>query len=389
MQKRCSKGYRAIILLGLVSLMGDIVYEGARGLIPSFLKHLGASAYITGLATGLGDSIGLSLRLVSGLLVDVTGRYWGLTFLGYSLIASIPLLSIAWCWPIAVALTVTERVGKALRTPGRDTIISMVSRGVGAGKAFGIHEFLDQIGAIIGPLIVSIVVLYSGSVYEYAFIVLTIPYIALIATLIYTYRSIGPMESARRNGSISFKPSSLSIRFWLYSSTILANTLGFIPASLILYRASDVFLDEWIIPLIYLAIQAVDAPSAILSGVLYDRIGLRILYLPIIASAIPSILVFTGEAYSIIFASIIYGFVYGMQESIYRAAVATITPIEYRGTGYGIFNTLYGVGFLVSGVIYGFMLDYGIPLPIVVAYTLSLQTIASMLLSYSIGRSYV
>ncbi|MEM2739559.1 MAG: MFS transporter [Candidatus Bathyarchaeia archaeon] len=366
--------------------MGDIVSEGARGLIPSFLKYLGASAYITGLATGLGDSMGLGLRLISGLLVDVTGRYWSLTFAGYGLIASIPLLSIAWGWPIAVGLTITERVGKALRTPSRDTIISMVSKDVGAGKAFGIHEFLDQIGAVLGPLTVAVVMLYTGGLYEYAFIVLTIPYIALIATLTYTYRSIGPIESTRKMGSGSFKPSSLNVKFWLYSSAVLVNTLGFIPASLILYRASDVFVDGWIIPLIYLAIQAVDAPSAMLSGVFYDRIGLRILYLPIIASAIPSILVFIGGVHPIIFASIIYGVVYGMQESIYRAAVATVTPIEYRGTGYGVFNTLYGAGFLVSGVIYGFMLDYDLSIPIVLAYTLSLQTMASILLSYSISR---
>lgn len=386
MPDKYSRGYKAIILLGFVSLMGDIIYEGARGLIPSFLKHLGATAYITGLATGLGDSMGLGLRLVSGLLADITGRYWSLTFTGYSLIASIPLLSVAWSWPIAVTLTITERVGKALRTPSRDTIISVVSKGVGAGRAFGIHEFLDQIGAVLGPLIVAIIMLYTGGVYEYAFIALTIPYIALIAILFYTYRSIGPIESVSKAGSNSFKLKSLDMKFWLYSFAVLANTLGFIPASLILYRASDIFVDEWVIPLIYLTIQAVDAPSAILSGLFYDRTGIRLLYLPIIVSAIPSILVFIRDIYPIVIASIIYGIVYGMQESIYRAVVATITPIEYRGTGYGVFNTLYGLGFLVSGVIYGFMLDYSIPLPIVVIYTLSLQTIASILLSFSIGR---
>lgn len=365
--------------------MGDIVYEGARGLIPSFLRYLGASASITGLAAGLGDSMGLGLRLISGLLADVTGRYWSLTFLGYGLIASIPLLSIAWGWPIAVILTITERVGKALRTPSRDTIISMVSKDVGAGKAFGIHEFLDQVGAILGPLIVSIVMFYTRGIYEYAFIVLAIPYIALIATLTYAYKSIGPIESIRRIEHRSFKPSNLNIKFWLYSSAVLANTLGLIPASLILYRATDIFLDEWVIPLIYLVIQAVDAPSAIVSGVLYDKIGLKILYLPLITSTIPSILVFIGAAHPIILASVIYGVVYGMQESVYRAAIATITPTEYRGTGYGIFNTLYGVGFLISGLVYGFMLDYNIPLPMVIAYTVSLQTVASILLSYSIS----
>jgi hypothetical protein len=385
---RCSiRGYRAIILLGFVSLMGDIVYEGARGLIPSFLKYLGASASITGLSTGLGDSMGLGLRLLSGLIADATGRYWSLTFTGYGLIVSIPLLSVAWSWPIAVTLSIVERVGKALRTPSRDTIISMVSKDVGAGKAFGIHEFLDQVGAVAGPLIVAIVMLYTGGIYECAFAVLTIPYIALIVTLSYTYKSIGPVESTRKAGSKSFRFPNLSMKFWLYSSAVLANTLGLIPASLILYKASDIFVDEWIIPLIYLTIQAIDAPSAILSGIFYDRIGLKILYIPILASAIPSILVFTEGAWSIMIASIIYGVVYGMQESIYRAAIATITPMECRGTGYGVFNTLYGASFLASGVVYGFMLDYGIPLPIVLAYTLSLQTVAMILLSYSIGRS--
>ena len=180
--------YAGILLLGIVSLLGDVVYEGSRGLVPGYLKFLGASAFIVGLVGGVGEFLGYAVRLVSGVLADTTRAYWLFIFLGYGLIASIPLLGLAGAWEIAIILVLLERLGKALRSPSRDTVLSIVSKDVGMGKAFGIHELLDQIGAVAGPLIVATLMLYSSNNYQLTFSFLLLPFLMLLAALVYTSR---------------------------------------------------------------------------------------------------------------------------------------------------------------------------------------------------------
>ncbi|MEM2981100.1 MAG: MFS transporter, partial [Thermoproteota archaeon] len=161
--------YEAILLFGIVSLMGDIIYEGSRGIVPDYLKFLGASAVLVGLVSGLGEFIGYAVRILSGYLADVTKSYWLFTFIGYGLIIVVPLLSLGNIWVIAVILIVLERIGKAIRTPARDTLLSIIGKGSETGKVFGLHEFFDQIGAIIGPLIMSLAMLYTLNNYQLSF----------------------------------------------------------------------------------------------------------------------------------------------------------------------------------------------------------------------------
>jgi MFS-type transporter involved in bile tolerance (Atg22 family) len=158
--------YVAILLLGIVSLLGDVVYEGSRGIVTPYLEFLGASAFAIAFFGRFGEFLGYALRLVSGRLADTTRAYWIFIFLGYGLIVSIPLLGIVGMWQIAVILVLLERIGKAVRSPSRDAVLSIVSRGVGTGKAFGIHELLDQIGAILGPLIVAGLMFYTSNNYN-------------------------------------------------------------------------------------------------------------------------------------------------------------------------------------------------------------------------------
>jgi len=131
-----SLAYKAIILFGIVSLLGDIIYEGCRGLVPD--KFLGATAFIVGVIGGLGEFIGYSVRLVSGFLADTMKSYWLFIFLGYGLLVSIPLLGFSFTWQVAAIFVLLERLGKALRTPSRDIILSVIGKEVGTGKTFGI-----------------------------------------------------------------------------------------------------------------------------------------------------------------------------------------------------------------------------------------------------------
>jgi MFS family permease len=340
---------------------------------------------------GFGEFIGYALRLLSGLLADSTRAYWSFIFLGYGLIASIPLLGFTKAWQVAAILVLLERLGKAVRSPSRDTVLSIVSKGVGAGKAFGLHELLDQIGAILGPLIVAFLMLYSANDYGYTFAFLLIPYAALMASLAFAHRRFGRKGTAPSvdRGNVSLKFRFLGKPLCLYSLAVLLNTAGLFPVALILYKASGILESgqQWIVPLLYLLVQGVDASIALFSGYAYDKLGPKILALPFILSIVPTPLALKGGFDYLVAASISFGLILGMQESIYRAAVSELSPISSRGTAYGFFNMAYGIGFLISGTIYGTIIDLGLPLLLSVLYVISIQGAAIGLLhgALSIG----
>ncbi len=372
--------YISIFLLGIVSLMGDIIYEGARGLVPDYLKFLGVSAFIVGFVTGFGEFLGYGVRLISGVLADATKAYWFFIFLGYGLIISIPILGFTNAWEIAVMLVLLERLGKAFRSPSRDAILSIVSKGVGAGKAFGIHEVLDQIGAVAGPIIVAALMFYTSNNYHLTFSFLILPFLMLLAALIYAYKKIKAKAAFELKVSASDKTVKLEKTFYIYTLAVALNTVGLIPASLILYKSSIILQplnQQWIIPLIYLLIQGVDASIALFAGYAYDKFGVKILILPFILSVFPSILAMVNSDLKMLMvAAVFFGIVLGMQESIYRAAVVNFASISNRGKAYGIFNTAYGVGFVLSGVIYGAMIDLKASLILIMFFAVLTQALA-------------
>lgn len=383
--------YAGILLLGIVSLLGDIVYEGSRGLVPGYLKFLGASAFIVGFVGGFGEFLGYAVRLVSGVLADTTRAYWFFIFLGYGLIASIPLLGLASVWEIAIILVLLERLGKAFRSPSRDTVLSIVSKDVGTGKAFGIHELLDQIGAVAGPLIVAALMLYSSNNYQLTFSFLLLPFLMLLAALVYTFKKIGSRTIAEPKVA-GEKSKTLGKPFYIYTFAVMLNTIGLIPVALIQYKAFTILQPEhqqWMVPLIYLLIQGVDASIALFSGYAYDKFGVKFLTLPFILSVFPSLFAMIDSGLSqLIIASAFFGVVLGMQESIYRAAVSGFTPISSRGTAYGIFNTAYGVGFLISGGIYGLLIDFNAPFSMTLLFVILTQAtaITALLLTHQTSK---
>ncbi|HNX19248.1 MAG TPA: MFS transporter, partial [Acidobacteriota bacterium] len=171
--KRAALGF--VVLLGVVSLFADVTYEGARGVSGPFLATLGAGAAAVGLAAGLGELVGYALRLVSGVVSDRTRAYWTITFVGYGLnLIAVPALALAGRWEVAAGLIVLERLGKAIRSPARDAILADAADRVGHGKAFGLHEALDQIGAVVGPLFLAVVFARDGG-YRFGFALLAIP----------------------------------------------------------------------------------------------------------------------------------------------------------------------------------------------------------------------
>ncbi len=378
--------YKAIALFGFVSLLGDVIYEGARGITPSYLGYLGASAFVIGLTFGLGEFISFGLRIFSGVIADKTRAYWALYAMGYLLVIAIPLLAIADSWWIVVLLILIERFAKSFRSPARDTLLSMISEEVGAGKTFGFHELMDQIGAVLGPATLGVILLWTSGDYKLAFTVLIIPYLGLLFAVLYTYSKIRPLvePAIREARHIGFGEiaRALPIEFKMYILAVTLNTIGLIHWSLILHQASLIEA-VWMVSFLYVGIQLIDAVTAPVSGYLYDKIGRKILLAPFLLSIIPTALTMISGWSNLIVAGVFFGVVYGMQESIYRAAIADLVPVEARGSAYGLFNGFYGLGLLISGGVFGYMLVSG-NIVLAISYSVVLQTLASIILLKSV-----
>ena len=365
-----------IILLGVVSLFGDITYEGARSVAGPYLATLGASATLVGLIAGIGEFIGYALRLASGYLADRTKAYWLLTFIGYGLLLSIPLLAFAGHWHLAAILIILERMGKAIRSPARDTILSYATKEVGRGWGFGIHEALDQIGAIIGPLTFSLVFLLNGG-YQEGFTILWIPALLTLAILAVARKKVpspqkleSPLETT--GGSAKDK---LPRVFWLYTLFTFFSVAGFATFLLISYHLKiHAIVPDTQIPLFYAIAMGVDALVALLIGKMYDKIGLiSLLAIPLLSLPIP-FLAFSYSYHLVLIGIILWGAVMGIQETIMRAAIADLSPIERRGFAYGIFNMAYGASWFMGSAVMGLL--YGLSINYLILFAISMELIS-------------
>lgn len=348
--------YTLIVMLGLVSLFGDVIYEGSRSITGPYLEWLGAGSVAVGLIAGSGELIGYALRLLTGYLSDRTERYWLFTFLGYGFLITVPLLAIAGHWEVAAVLIILERTGKAIRTPARDVILSNATQTVGRGWGFGIHEALDQIGAIVGPLIFTAVFYLHGN-YRQGFTILWIPTFLMLLILSITRLRIPNPGIFEESGNIRTETGKvLSKRFWMYSIFISLTVAGFAHFQLIAFHfsARSVVPTEQI-PLFYAAAMGTDAITALMAGRLYDRFGLiAILSIPFLSLPV-SFLVFSTSYYGALFGMILWGIVLGIHETIMRAAIADLSPVTHRGKAYGIFNTCYGLAWLAGSALIGWI----------------------------------
>lgn len=378
--------YLAILTFGIVSMLGDIVYESGRGGAPDYLLFLGASALLVGIVSGAGEFLGYAARLISGSLSDKSKAYWLFIFFGYGLILAIPLIGFTSSIELVIALLLLERLGKALRSPSRDTVVSIVSKNVGSGKAFGLHEAIDQIGAIIGPLLFSTVLFFTANSYPTAFGMLLIPFALMVLALFFAYKKVGKSVEVEVKNAKNEKAPFGRRGFGVYCIAVFLNTLGLIPVALVLFSGSSILQpigQAWMVPLLYVVVQAVDAPMALVSGNLFDKLGMKLLAVPFVLAVFPVLFVSLGGIAGVIAACVVFGLVLGMQESIYRAAVCEFVPLCKRGTAYGIFNTVLGLGTLASGVIFGFFLDSGYSAIVVVGFALLLQVGAIIALSWA------
>ena len=178
-----SNAFRFVLVLGIVNLFADVTYEGASSINGQFLGLLGASAAAIGVISGIGEFLGYSLRFVSGYFTDRTGKYWLVTFTGYAInLFAVPALALAGNWQVAAGLMIAERVGRAIRKPTVEAMLSYTTNSLGKGWVYALNNALDRTGAVIGPLLMSLVRLLKED-YRIGYTVLLVSAVLALATL--------------------------------------------------------------------------------------------------------------------------------------------------------------------------------------------------------------
>lgn len=355
-----SKALKFVLLIGVVSFFADFTYEGARSITGPYLAILGASATLVGFIAGLGELLGYGLRLVSGRLSERTGEFWPITIFGYVVqMSAVPLLALAPNWQVAGLLIVVERIGKAIRNPPRDVMLSHAAKQMGYGWGFGLHEALDQFGALFGPLVVAAVLASRGN-YRSAFAILLIPAFVTVSLLLIA-RFLYPRPEDLDVSVPDVHAAGLPRVFWIYLAGAALVAAGFADFSLIAYHfhKASVIPNTWV-PVFYSVAMAVSGIGSLLFGRLFDRVGLWILVPLTVISAASAPLVFLGGFWLALVGSALWGLGMGVHESIIPAAVATMVPQQRRPSAYGIFTAGYGVFWFIGSVVIGRLYDVSI-----------------------------
>lgn len=357
-----------IVLMGVVSLFSDMTHEGGRSILGAYLSLTGASAAAVGFVSGFGELVGYSLRCATGRLADRTKRYWLLTIVGYAVdLLAVPALALVpengWLW--AAALIIVERAGKAVKKPAKDTLLSFAATQNGVGRSFALQEFLDQLGAFLGPVALFAVMYFKGSGdsltdYRRCFALLAAPALVTLGLLLAARRLFPRPENFEpdtKTGTAGhFAPGK---RFTLYIAGISLFALGFMDFAMISMHVSRRgLMSPGALPLLYAAAMGVDAAAALVFGWLYDRWGMKALALSALLTAPFSALIFLLPGGVALYAgAALWGAGMGAQESILKAAVATLVPKERRSSGYGSFQTAFGVCLFAGGWLMGCLYD--------------------------------
>lgn len=377
--------WRFVTVFGVVGLLADVVYEGARSITGPLLASLGATGLVVGVVTGVGEAAALGLRLVSGPLADRSRRFWAWTIAGYTLtVVTVPLLGIAGALWVACALVIAERVGKAVRGPAKDTLLSHAASVTGRGRGFAVHEALDQVGAMIGPLTVAGMLAITGNAYAPALGVLTLPGGAALALLLWLQRRVPRPESYEDCPVVLGNPSAprpwaLPAQFWLYCGFTAITMLGFGTFGLLSFHmVSHGVLAAAMVPVVYAAAMAADALAALASGFSYDRYGAKTLAVLPILSILVVLFAFTDNVTMVVIGTLVWGAAVGIQESTLRGVVADLVASPRRASAYGVFAAGLGAATAGGGALIGWLYDISIGTLVVVVIALELMALVMM-----------
>jgi predicted MFS family arabinose efflux permease len=383
-----SKALRFVLLVGVMSFFADATYEGSRGILGPYLALLGASGTAVGVATGFGELLGYGLRLVSGRAADRTRQFWPITILGYIVqMAAVPALALAGSWPVAAALLILERVGKATRNPPRDVMLSHAGKELGGyGWVFGIHEALDQFGALAGPLVVAAVLARRGD-YRSAFAILVVPAVVTLSILAVA-RVLYPRPEEMETHPPDLRDEGLPRVFWIYLAGAALVGAGFADFPLIAFhfQKTSTVSGSWV-PVFYGVAMGVSGTGSLVLGRLFDKRGIAVLVPLTLVSALFAPLVFLGGFWAALAGAALWGLGIGVHESIVPAAVAPMVPSNRRASAYGLFTAGYGLFWFLGSAAIGTLYDISIPATIALCVGLELAAVPFFLVAHRRTRA--
>lgn len=361
--------FRFVLLLSIVSLFGDMTYEGARSVSGPFLAQLGASGFIVGFVAGFGELIGFGMRYLSGSFADYSRRYWPIAIAGYAVnVLSVPALALARTWPVASVLIVGERLGRGIRKPVVGAMLAHAGSELGQGWVFGFREAMDQTGATIGPLIVALVLLLHGS-FSLAFALLAIPAVLMLAVLLGARREYPRPQDLETARPVEAPPKA-SV-FWVYAAAGACLGGGFADFALVSYHFSRTHLFvSALIPVLYAGAMLVGAVGSPLLGKAFDRYGIVVVVAAFVAASAFAPLVFFGSFGFAIAGVLLWGLGMAAQDALLPPLIARIASPERRASMLGAFDAVYGVAWFVGSTVMGALYDRSIAWLVVVSVVL-------------------
>lgn len=379
---KMSRKIVVFLLLSLVSLFADMTYEGARSVGGAYLEYLSAPALFAGLL-GTGELISYAARAMTGGVISKyrsSNVIWATVIAGYILnLAVIPALAFTGNWEIAFLLLFAERIGKGLRNPSRDVVLSEVVEEIGRGKGFGLHEFLDQLGAISGPLFIAYFLSGHGG-YVAGFEFLAIPAaisIVLVFTSFIMYPKLSSLGTVK---GITIKRVKGPLKSYIVLFSMISASL--IPWGIVSYNIVKLGGGGEIAALLYMISMVTDAIGALLLGYLYDRAKLYI-YVAVPPLSFLSAFIFLGRSINLFWYGLgaaMWGIVMGYFESVFRATISELSEGDYAG-GFGAYAIAQALGFGIGAVFYAVF--YTLHPIIAIGYSLVVN-LASIIYLYSL-----
>jgi MFS family permease len=382
-----SSAFRFVLTLGLVNLFADMTYEGGASINGPFLGSLGASAAAISIIAGVGEFLGYSLRLVAGYVADRTGKHWLITFFGYSVnLLAVPAMALADHWLAAAVLVFAERVGRAIRKPTVEAMLSYTTSQYGRGWVYALNTALDETGATLGPLLIALVLLGAGgTAYRTGYAVLLVSSLLALATLALArvfFPAPSRLEAGPTTQAKGFTPS-----YWLYMIAAACFGAGLMSFEFVSFHlASTGTVTGYWIPLFLVSATAASVAASLLLGRLYDRHGMRIILVAVLLSSLFPPLVFLGGFYTALAGLILWGIGYATQDTLLKALVAGMLPEGRRNLAFGLFYAGYGCGWLIGSVTTGLLYEQSLPLVIAFSVAVQLASLPLFLIAHRSER---
>lgn len=355
---------RNVKALAAVSFLTDVASEITYPLLPLFLSTvLGVSASALGVIEGFAESVSSLLRLPAGWWSDRTKRRKPLVVAGYAIAGlARPLIGLATSAGQVLAIRLSDRFGKGIRTAPRDALIADSVAAGQRGHAYGVHRAADNSGAVAGPLIAWAVLSFGVVELRTLFLWTALPGALALVLLLAVVREAPAPVAAAASAAVVEARAPLGAPFWRLLGVIFLFTLGLSTDAFLLLRASQLGVPTAMIPILWAMLHVVKSGSSYVSGGLSDRVGRRPLIIGgwAIYAAVYVGFALASATWHVWALFLVYGLFFGMTEGTEKALVADLAPPSRRGAAFGWFNAAVGVAALPASVIFGVVWDaYG------------------------------